>query len=639
MEPNKMPCSFILFIFLFQVVTLISGRPDSEILLEFKGSLITNNDVLSSWNTATSPCSGDKGNWLGVLCEKGKIWGLQLENMGLSGIIDIESLRELPDLRTISFMNNNFGGSLPRLNQLGALKSIYLSNNKFYGDIDGNAFNKMLSLKKLYLGNNQLTGHIPLSLTQLPKLIELGLEENQFEGEIPDFKLGTLRSFNASNNDLGGQIPTSLSKMDASSFSGNPRLCGSPLQACASHSNIPMVTIIIVVIAVVVALAATALVFFILRRRRQTTPRRQNPTLPTHERAGSADLDKIEQGSQHSTTSTKRGENSAKLSFLRDDVEKFDLADLLKASAEILGSGCFGSSYRAALTSGKTMVVKRFKHMNNVHKEEFREHMRRLGRLRHPNLLPIVAFYYRKEEKLLVSDYVNNANLAVYLHGNNSRVYPSLDWPTRLKIIKGVAKGLLYLQNELPSLMIPHGHLKSSNVLLNESFEPLLTDYSLVPIVNPEHAQEIMVAYKSPEYKHNERITKKTDVWSLGVIILEILTGKFPSNFLEQGKESDIDLVTWVQSVVHEERTGEVFDKEIGVTKNCICEMTKLLKIGLACIEIDVEKRSDMKDVVDKIEELKEKDIDEEYYSSHTSEGDLKSSRGLSDDFSFSING
>lgn len=109
--------------------------------------------------------------------------------------------------------------------------------------------------------------------------------------------------------------------------------------------------------------------------------------------------------------------DSGKLTFVRDDRERFDLPDLLKASAEVLGSGCFGSSYKATLNNGSTVVVKRFKQMNNVGREEFQEHMRRLGRLSHPNLLPLVAYYYRKEEKLFINDPVERGSLAVLLHG------------------------------------------------------------------------------------------------------------------------------------------------------------------------------------------------------------------------------
>ncbi|OMO53251.1 hypothetical protein CCACVL1_28782 [Corchorus capsularis] len=225
--------------------------------------------------------------------------------------------------------------------------------------------------------------------------------------------------------------------------------------------------------------------------------------------------------------------------------------------------------------------------------------------------------------------------------GYQSLGQPALDWPTRLKIVKGVAKGLGYLYKELPSLIAPHGHLKSSNILLNQSLEPLITDYALIPVINQESAQDLMVAYKSPEYALHGRITKKTDVWALGVLILEVLTGKFPANFLHKGKASeDQDLATWVKSVVGEDMSGahQVFDKDMGAT-NTISgpdgEMLKLLNIALSCCEVDVDKRLDMKLALDQIEGLKDPKEDEDFYSSVASDaGDKRSSRGMSDDFS-----
>lgn len=216
---------------------------------------------------------------------------------------------------------------------------------------------------------------------------------------------------------------------------------------------------------------------------------------------------------------------------------------------------------------------------------------------------------------------------------------PALDWPTRLKIVKGVARGLAYLHKEFPTLTLPHGHLKSSNVLLDHTFEPLLTDYGLVPVVNKPHAQQVMVAYKSPEFIRSDRTTRKTDVWSLGILILELLTGKFPANYLRQGKGANADLATWVNSVVREEWTGEVFDMDMRGTKNGEGEMLKLLKIGMCCCEWRVERRWDLREAVDKIEELKERDNDDDL-SSNASEGEFCSSRAMTeDDFSFSING
>lgn len=223
MAPNNLPLRrFIALILLSLQIVNSSCKLESEILLDFKQPLKSNNNggILSSWNSSVPPCSGDKENWDGVICQNGTVWGLKLENMGLSGAIDVESLNDLPGLRTISLMNNNFEGTIPALNKLGELKTVYLSNNKFSGNIEANAFEGMHSLKKVHLENNQFTGPIPSSLTTLPKLMELSLDGNQFEGQIPDFKLGVLRFLNVSNNRLQGPIPASFSQMNASSFSG-----------------------------------------------------------------------------------------------------------------------------------------------------------------------------------------------------------------------------------------------------------------------------------------------------------------------------------------------------------------------------------------------------------------------------------
>lgn len=202
----------------------------------------------------------------------------------------------------------------------------------------------------------------------------------------------------------------------------------------------------------------------------------------------------------------------------------------------------------------------------------------------------------------------------LFVSGHQSLGEPSLEWPVRLEIVKGIAKGLEYLYRDMPSLIAPHGNLKSSNVLLTESFEPLLTDYGLVPVINQELAQDIMVIYKSPEYLQHGRITKKSDVWCLGILILEILTGKFPANFLQKGKGSEVSLASWVDSVVPEEWTNAVFDQDMGETKNSEGEMGKLLKIALNCCEADVDKRWDIKESVAKILEVKQRDDDQDNF-------------------------
>lgn len=613
-------------------------------LINFKASLDNSDVPLQNWKASGVPCIGKTPQFKGVICtDDGKVWGLQLEGMGLSGTLNISLLLGLQNMRTISFMNNSFQGSLPDIKKLGALKNLYLSNNRFNGDIPDDAFDNMVWLKKVYLSHNQFTGPIPTSLTKLPKLLELRLDENKFHGEIPDFPQRGLQFVNVSNNHFEGAVPESLSKEDPRLLSGNAGLCGQPLTPCPKKKSKTLVVAIIVVVVGCALLLFFAVLIFLCRRRRR------NPELPSQlGKISSMEKPKkgvfgqghqMEQVSSENLSAGKKADHG-KLVFVRNDREKFDLQDLLRASAEILGSGSFGSSYKAALLGGPVMVVKRYRQMNNLGREGFHEHMKRLGSLGHPNLLSLVSYFYKKEEKLLVSNFVQNGSLAHHLHGNRTPDTPALNWPTRLNIIKGVARGLAYLYNELPSIIVAHGHLKSTNVLLTHSFEPLLTDYCLLPVINRDHAVQYMVAYKSPEYSQHGRLSPKTDVWSLGILILEMITGKFPENYLTQNQgDGDADLAKWVNSVVREEWTGEVFDKELKGTKHAEGEMLKLLKIALGCCNKDVDRRWALNEAVARIEELKERDNDSDDFSSYASEGDVYSSRAMTeDDFSFSMN-
>ncbi|XP_010913795.1 pollen receptor-like kinase 1 [Elaeis guineensis] len=620
----------------------LSHSTDVDVLLKFKESLAPNGGdaVLQNWVAGTTPCNVNVSLWTGVICDTGDVYGLQLEKMKLSGLLSIDILVDLPFLRTLSFMNNDFEGPMPKIEKLPALKSIYLSNNRFSGEIADGVFKKFRSMKKVHLSHNQFTGRIPTSLLGLTRLLELRLDDNKFEGPIPDLRQPGLYLVNMSYNNLEGPIPARLSKMKASMFEGNKNLCGPPLDiSCGSSSSssspssklTPALLVIIIVIAIGVLLAIIGVIFFMLRgSRKQMEPGLVSPSIT--KKSDPSEADKLEQGSVESSGGAKKvaKEEHGKLMFVKEGAQRFELQDLLKASAEVLGSGNFGSSYKAILFDGPAVVVKRFNKMNGVGREDFQEHMRRLGRLSHPSLLPLVAYYYRKEEKLLVTDYIPNGSLAHMLHGRGGSNIPPLDWPTRLKIVKGVARGLAFLYEELPMLTVPHGHLKSSNVLLDDSYEPILTDYALVPVMNQTHASQIMVAYKSPECAERGRPSRKSDVWSFGILILEILTGKFPANYLRQGR-AGTDLASWVNSVVKEEWTGEVFDNEMGGTKNGEGEMLKLLQIGLGCCEMDVEKRWDLRMAVDKIEELREKENDEED-SSFATEGEANTSKAMTED-------
>ncbi|XP_010696133.2 pollen receptor-like kinase 4 [Beta vulgaris subsp. vulgaris] len=595
--------------------TPVSGVTEAEALLKFKSSL-TNQEAIPNWDPSTTPCSnGGTSKWVGVICEYGKVWGLQLQNMGLGGTPDIDALYQLSELRTLSFKNNKLEGPIPDLHRLPKLRSLFLTNNKFSGEIPEYVFAGMDSLRRVVLTNNAFTGKIPSSLATLPILVELKLDRNQFQGNIPDFQQKNLPSINVANNQLEGPLPARLTKLDAKLYSGNKGLCGAPLEPCASETAASAPTPItkhksssktaIIVVDILLGLVILIVVILLVCQKKRRAKFMKQNTLASQD--GNQFVETYVPPSEQRTMTTRKRSDPEKLDFVRDDRKNFDLSDLLTASAEVLESGNFESSYKVEIIAGELLVVKRFRQMSKVGREDFHEHSRIMGKLRHPNVLALVAYYYRKEEKLLIFDFVDNGSLASHLHGNRSQKDRGFDWPMRLKIIKGVARGLAYLYSELPSYIVPHGYLKSSNVLLNDSYEPLLMNYALQPLINPEHAKQLMVAYKSPEYAQLGRLTRKTDVWSLGILILEVLTGKFPTNFLAVGTVKGENLVAWVHDIASAEEKGEdVFDKEMGGTHHSQDEIKKLLKVGFSCCHENLDVRWSIKEAVEKIEEIKE---------------------------------
>lgn len=214
---------------------------------------------------------------------------------------------------------------------------------------------------------------------------------------------------------------------------GNKNLCGPPLKPCGmsppppSSSGPPpsfllptvkksstALTIALIVVSVVLLAIIVLLVFCLVRRRGRSISSEEEAFVnESIKPPASNEGEKKVPETSATTTHVKRTD----LIFLNDDVQRFDLQDLLRASAEILGSGNFGASYKAIIGKGEAVVVKNYKQMNNVGREDFHEHMRRLGRLSHQNLLPVLAYYYRREEKLLVSKFVVDGSLASHLHG------------------------------------------------------------------------------------------------------------------------------------------------------------------------------------------------------------------------------
>uniref|UniRef100_A0A803NTY3 Protein kinase domain-containing protein n=1 Tax=Cannabis sativa TaxID=3483 RepID=A0A803NTY3_CANSA len=479
--------------------------------------------------------------------------------------------------------------------------------NAFSGDIPSDFFSHLNSLKKVWLNENQFTGNVPESLGQLTHLIELHLENNQFTGSIPVFKQ-SINSLDLSNNKLEGEIPAIFSSYNASAFAGNDGLCGKPLdRVCSTVQTqspaLPAATENYtndnrLVVGGVVAAMIIVLIYALLSSKnnieddfgqlgRETTDGVVEVHVPSSNRRN---LDSSTQKGSDSKRSASGGGGGGDggdsqhgksgsmtdLIMVNDEKGTFGLSDLMKAAAEVLGNGGLGSAYKAVMSFGLSVAVKRMREMNRLGRDGFDAEMRRFGGLRHRNILTPLAYHYRREEKLLVSEYIPKGSLLYVMHGDRGTSHAELNWPTRLKIIQGIARGMGFLYTEFSNYDLPHA--------------------------------QSMFAYKTPDYVKYQRVSQKTDVYCLGILILEILTGKFPSQYLNKGK-GGIDIVQWVSSADKTvERETELLDPEIAsgnaANSNAVNQMIELLHVGADCVESNPQERIDMKEAIRRIEEV-----------------------------------
>ncbi|KAL3748280.1 hypothetical protein ACJRO7_009506 [Eucalyptus globulus] len=548
--------------------------------------------------------------------------GHYLRFLNLIGTFDAGSLCGARSLQVLSLNNNGISGEISaEIANCKHLTHLYVSGNRFAGQLP-KSISHLSNLKRVDISNNNFTGEL-LSLHKIPGLLSFPAQNNHFRGKLPEFGFANLEAFNVSNNEFSGQIPDIRSRFSADSFSGNPSLRGQPLPnpcppSLSSKAASKKWSTDCLLVYTGYAFLSSVIGLFVIYQIVSKSKSKDEKTDDVDNAESNTDDNSIkmnaissdkfktsEYRSEYSMTSIDSEVAPAALVILNSSSAKdLKFEDLLRAPAELLGRGRHGTLYKVMIDDGPTLVVKRIKE-RAISSEEFKRRMLKMDQAKHPNVLPAMAFYCSKQEKLLVYEHQSNGSLFKLLHG--SKDDDSFDLGSRLNIASRIAEALAFMHKELREDGIAHGNLKSTNILFNKNMDPCISEYRITASKNqvqPELSQSINFAKFTPAQDHeSDHILFKgdIDIYSLGVILLELLTGKM----VQDGR---FDLATWVHSVIREEWTAEVFDRALiaeGVNEG---RMVDLLQVALKCVASSPTKRPSAKEVSAMINGIKEED-------------------------------
>nr|XP_027070457.1 LRR receptor-like serine/threonine-protein kinase RCH1 isoform X2 [Coffea arabica] len=519
---------------------------------------------------------------------------LNLAHNGLTGVLPVQ-LGNLASLQVLYLQKNKLVGVIPhQFTQLHSLQRMNFSSNSIGGSIPA-SISKLQNLTNLDLRHNNLSGPIPISIRTLNLLLELQLGNNQLSGDVPAMPSSLQIALNLSNNLFGGPIPVSLSGLIAlevldlsnNKFSGgNKGLNQAPSNAPPASSKKKRTVSVGVVIgaAVAAALAAGLLTLIVISISRRYY--RVNDMHLQSEEAAS------EQQVILGNLLTANGIHRSNIDFMK-------AMEAVANNSNIILKTKFSTYYKTVMPSGANYLVKKLTWSDKIFQlgnhERFGEELEVIGKLSNSNVMIPLAYVLTVDSAYLFYDFAPKGTLFDLLHGNSES---ALHWASRYSIAIGVAQGLTFLHG-CPSGSILLLDLSSKSILLKSLNEPQIGDIELCKVIDPSKSTGSLstvagsVGYIPPEYAYTMRVTMPGNVYSFGVLLLELLTGK-PA--VSQGTE----LAKWVLSnSAQQNKWDNILDFSVIKTSLAVrSQMLAVLKVALACVSASPEGRPKMKSVL-----------------------------------------
>jgi serine/threonine protein kinase/Leucine-rich repeat (LRR) protein len=483
-----------------------------------------------------------------------------------------------------------------------------LCNNSLTGIIP-QGIGQLKVLNVLNFSTNSLSGEIPQQICNLTNLQTLDVSNNQLTGELPSAlsNLHFLSWFNVSNNDLEGPVPSGgqFNTFTNSSYIGNPKLCGPMLSVHCGSVEEPRASMkmrhkkTILALALSVFFGGLAILFLL---GRLILSIRSTESADRNKSSNNRDIEatSFNSASEHVRDMIK-GSTLVMVPRGKGESNNLTFNDILKATnnfdqQNIIGCGGNGLVYKAELPCGSKLAIKKLNGEMCLMEREFTAEVEALSMAQHENLVPLWGYCIQGNSRLLIYSFMENGSLDDWLH-NTDNANSFLDWPTRLKIAQGAGRGLSYIHNTCNPNIV-HRDVKSSNILLDREFNAYVADFGLARLILPynTHVTTELVGtlgYIPPEYGQAWVATLRGDIYSFGVVLLELLTGKRPVQVLTKTKE----LVQWVREMRSQGKDIEVLDPALR-GRGHDEQMLNVLEVAYKCINHNPGLRPTIQEVV-----------------------------------------